>query len=103
MAKEWAKKFYASKAWGRCRAGYIQHVNGLCERCYKQGLHVVGYIVHHKVMLTPSNINNPDITLNWGNLEYLCIDCHNNEHMSKYSNTANGLIFDSNGDLINVQ
>lgn len=24
--------------------------------------------------------NNPEITLNWNNLEALCLECHNREH-----------------------
>ena len=39
-----------------------------------------GYIVHHKVELTPDNINDPDVTLNMANLLYLCQDCHNKIH-----------------------
>ena len=75
MAKEWAKGFYKSKAWLECRAAYIKHVLGLCERCG-----VPGYIVHHKEELNPNNINDPYITLSWDNLEYLCLDCHNKHH-----------------------
>lgn len=33
MAKEFAKSFYKSKAWKRCRAMYAASVGGLCERC----------------------------------------------------------------------
>ena len=75
MAKEWAKAFYKSKEWKECRAAYIQSVNGLCERCLKKGIVNPGYIVHHKIHLTPENINNSEITLNWDNLEYVCKEC----------------------------
>ena len=56
----------------------------MCERCLARGLIVVGtkqqpLEVHHKIPLTPENINNPDITLNWDNLELLCKDCHETE------------------------
>ena len=56
----------------------------MCERCYKKGLVVVGtkehpLEVHHKEPLTPENINDPAITLNWDNLELLCKDCHETE------------------------
>lgn len=93
MAKEFAKKFYASKAWQKCRAAYIASVFGLCERCGRPG-----YIVHHKVTLTPNNINDPDITLNFERLEYLCHDCHNREHGGAV--TTEGLRFDSDGNLV---
>ena len=32
--------------------------------------------VHHKIHLTPENINRPEIALNWTNLIALCKDCH---------------------------
>lgn len=72
MAQAWAKAFYNSKAWQECRDGYIKSVFGLCEKCGKPG-----YIVHHKERLTPWNINDPDVTLNWSKLQYLCLKCHN--------------------------
>jgi 5-methylcytosine-specific restriction enzyme A len=95
MAKDYAKRFYNSKAWKECRAGYINHVHGLCERCSSPGK-----IVHHKEYITPENINDPLITLNWSNLEYVCQDCHNREHMELYSPVREGLFFDSDGNLI---
>ena len=97
--KEWAKSFYKSKAWRDCREGYIQSVHGLCERCLEKDKHVPGKIVHHKEILTPENINNPDITLNWDYLELLCQDCHNKEHHST-DVTAEGLCFNEHGELV---
>lgn len=80
IMKDYAKTFYKSAAWLHCRDGYIKSVGGLCERCLSKGLIVPGYIVHHKCYLTPNNILDPDVSLNWNNLEYLCHDCHNKEH-----------------------
>lgn len=98
MAKQWAKKLYNSKAWKECRASYIESVYGLCERCS-----TAGYIVHHKIVLTPKNINDPWITLNHAVLEYLCLDCHNHEHMGTAEPiTAQGTVFDSQGNLIQI-
>lgn len=97
MAKEWAKAFYKSKVWQQCREGYIASVFGLCERCQRPG-----YIVHHKELLTPQNINDPEVTLNWEKLEYLCQDCHNKEHFSNDKSVREGLKFDHNGNLIEV-
>ena len=95
MAKEWAKSFYKGKAWIECRRGYIQSVHGLCERCQAPGL-----IVHHKIVLNPANINDPYVSLNWDNLEYLCQTCHNREHHGEeHAVTREGLRFDSNGDI----
>lgn len=92
--KPWARKFYNSKAWKDCRNGYFKSKYGLCERCAAPGK-----IVHHTVYLTPENINNPMISLNWKLLELLCQDCHNNEHHSTGA-TAAGLYFDAEGNLI---
>lgn len=74
--KTWAEQFYKGTAWGKCRAAYIAERvlvdGGLCEDC-KENL---GYIVHHKIILTPDNITDPDIALNHKNLAYVCKDCH---------------------------
>lgn len=98
MAKEFSKKFYRSKEWIKCRESYIKSVYGLCERCGKPG-----YILHHKKELTPKNINNPSITLGWDNLEYVCFECHNEEHKfgrKKKSYTRKDLVFNKNGELV---
>lgn len=94
MAKDYAKSFYNSKAWKDCRDGYIKHVLGLCERCKEPG-----YIVHHKVHITEENIGNPDITLNWDNLRYLCLECHNIEH-AENNPVREDLMFTADGQLI---
>lgn len=75
-----ARDFYRSHAWRRCRDAYAASVSGLCERCLKRGLIVAGDEVHHKIRLAPENINNPEIALNWENLELLCKSCHDDEH-----------------------
>lgn len=79
--KEWAREFYLSPAWRACRDAYAASVGGLCERHYARGEYVAGVIVHHKVHLTPANINDPSVTLNWDNLELVCRDCHAIEHL----------------------
>lgn len=100
MAKEFAKKFYKSKAWQCCRTDFINkrimYDGGLCERCHDR----TGYIVHHKTMLTPLNINNPDITLNHCNLEYVCKLCHDDEHYRDMHHIEEGVKFDSSGQII---
>ena len=89
-------KFYKTAAWKKCRAGYIKSVGGLCERCLAKGLIVPGYIVHHKIELTPENVGDPAISLSYDNLEYLCQDCHNKEHFSenvkRYLIKSNGTV-----------
>lgn len=96
MAREFSKSFYNSKEWKRTREAYIKSKFGMCERCSKPN----SKQVHHKVWLDETNINNPDITLSFDNLELLCDTCHQKEHHEKYSATEWGLEFDENGDLI---
>jgi 5-methylcytosine-specific restriction endonuclease McrA len=103
MAKSYAKTFYKSKAWQKCRQAYIQDRilcdGGLCMRCKDK----TGYAVHHIQHITPQNINNPDITLNHNNLEYLCKECHDLEpqHWKDSKQRARTLCyFDDNGNAI---
>ena len=96
MAREFAKPFYNSGAWRRCRAAFIAERvaidGGLCQRCGQE----LGYIVHHKIWLTPENIDNPDITLNHKNLEYVGLVCHNKieegEEAPRYRFTPEGQV-----------
>jgi len=101
MAKEFAKSLYQSTAWISTRNAYFKSKQGLCERCLKQNKIVVGEIVHHKEYITPQNINNPDITLNWNNLELVCRECHKKEHDGNLQSISEGLIFNENGDIVN--
>ena len=52
MAQEWAKTFYRSKRWLKCRDAYIKVKiladGGLCGECRGRP----GYIVHHRKPLT---------------------------------------------------
>jgi 5-methylcytosine-specific restriction endonuclease McrA len=95
MAKEWAKHFYNSTRWQAVREAYYTSQHGLCERCNNPG-----EIVHHKIYITPGNIHDPNITVNWNNLELLCRECHKKEHDGNLRATEEGLIFDENGDVI---
>lgn len=92
--KEWARWFYTSKAWRKCRKSFLEDKHYICERC--GGAANTG---HHKEYLTPKNIHDPIITLNHDNLEALCPDCHSMEHKGG-SCIVNGLLFDDDGDLI---
>ena len=78
--KRFARQLYWSRPWAICRKRYAESVGGLCERCYAEGRITPGVHVHHKIRLTPENISNPEITLNWKNLELLCEECHQKEH-----------------------
>lgn len=92
----WAKRFYSSYLWVQCRKGYAKSVGGLCERCLKKGIYSPGEEVHHKVRLTAENVSDPDIALNWDNLELLCTQCHIEEH---YTNRRRWKI-DKDGALL---
>ena len=83
MAREFAKAFYKSKIWQNCRNDYSKSVNHLCEECLRKGLIVPGEIVHHIIELTPQNIHDTSITLDWNNLELVCRDCHGKKHGNK--------------------
>ena len=91
-------RFYKSKAWRDCRDGYFKSRHGLCERCLKKNLISVGKIVHHKIYLDATNYKNPEVSLNWDNLELLCQDCHNKEHHG--SSKEKRYSFDKNGNIV---
>lgn len=95
MAKDFARAFYASAKWKRTQAAVMRAYCYQCQRCGKPAK-----IVHHKTWLTPDNINDPNITLNWDNLEPLCQDCHNAEHQQNGGDTVDGLRFDADGRLV---
>lgn len=81
--KEYAERFYKSKQWQACRLAYIKSVGGLCENCLRKGYVVAGEIVHHKVHISPQNIESPETTLSFDNLELLCRDCHAAQHTTR--------------------
>ena len=94
-----AKRFYNSSQWRKCRASYISTVpGGLCEHCQDS----MGYIVDHITEINMHNINDPNITLNHDNLQYLCLQCHNTKTFRKHSSLRDGFIFNSDGDLVPV-
>jgi len=103
MAREFNAPFYKSTKWKKCRASFIKERQGIdggmCMRCRK----APGYIVHHKIYLTPENIDNPDISLSHSNLEYLCLNCHNKEHEGREE--VEGMVhvtFNAKGETIPV-
>jgi len=96
MARKFAKSFYNSKAWKDCQSAYKTFKFGICERCGR----AEGTEVHHKIMLNESNINDPNIALNFNNLELLCKTCHAQHHNRKYGFTRDDVMFDEFGDLV---
>ena len=59
--------------------------------------------MHHKTYIDSENINDPTVTLNHSNLEYLCQTCHNREHHEQHSPVRYGMAFDNDGNLINLE
>ena len=96
MAQDYANVFYKSQAWQKTRAAYMASQHYVCERCGG-----VARIVHHRTYITAQNIGDVHITLDWANLEALCMDCHNAEHLGG-AVCAEGLRFDSSGNLVQV-
>lgn len=97
MAREFSKAFYKSSAWIKCRKAFLS-VHPYCNRCEQAGRITPAEHVHHKIWLSPKNIHDPYITLNWDNLEALCHDCHTKEHLGK-PQVEDGLYFDLYGNL----
>lgn len=78
------EQFYTSWKWRKCKKAFAKSKGNLCERCLKRGKINPGtkekpLEAHHKIPLTDENINDPNITLNWDNLELLCKQCHDEE------------------------
>ena len=81
--REFAKGFYKSQAWKKCREAYAKSRRGLCEQCLERGLYRPGEIVHHKVHVEPDTISDPRVLLDWGNLQLVCRECHAELHGAK--------------------
>ena len=117
MPKPFAKKFYKSEAWQLARAAYIgERVRidgGLCERCGHES-DKPGEELHHITPLTPNNINDYNVSLNSGNFQWLCKDCHFIVHreiilkeferarMAKKHILHNGCYFNDEGELVKM-
>ena len=90
MAREFAKGFYHSVAWKHARAAYMALPvtaqdgricpPGMCERCFSRGQLKPAEIVHHRVHLTPANVRDRAIALDFSNLMRVCRDCHAELH-----------------------
>lgn len=97
MAKEFAKQFYNSAIWIRTSKAYAASKFFICEKCGKSATR---YIVHHKIQLTPENIRDPAVALDWKNLQLVCLRCHNAIHKARPGRTV---IFSSDGQVIGVE
>ena len=85
-AEQFALRFYSSEAWKKCRSEFKKSKGKLCE-C-------------HKIKLTQENINDPEITLNWDNLELLCQQCHIERHADEDRQNTGRWKIGENGEVI---
>ena len=94
------RAFYDSAAWRKCSKAFLESKMYICERCGQPAT-----AAHHKIYLTPENIQNSRIALSWDNLEALCAECHNKEHNRFQSNAtdASQAVFDRNGNMLGVK
>lgn len=107
MSKSFAQAFYHSAAWKKTRAYILMRDRYKCVRCSNPAEEV-----HHKIRLSPENINDITVTLNPSNLESLCGECHKKEHEAErinatlkgegksYGDCREGFHFDKNGLLV---
>lgn len=97
MAKDFSRKFYNTQAWIKTAKAYKQSKFGLCEKCGQPGEEV-----HHIIALTPDNINDPNISLNWDNLMLLCRSCHELIE-EKAKATISGIRFNEFGQVEEIE
>lgn len=106
MARDFATDFYHSPAWKRTRDSYMRLGQGLCEPCLRKGRYTPAAIVHHKVHLSPQNINDPKITLDYANLERVCRECHADKHPEIYGESRlrkPRCAFDEDGNVVPLE
>jgi hypothetical protein len=92
------EKFYHSAKWKRCREAFIAYKHGICDICGKRG-----YLVHHIIELDDSNVDDPNVSLSFSNLQLLCVKCHNVVHGDidhGMKNKPTVCLFDNNGNVV---
>ena len=77
------ERFYTTTAWRKCRASVLAEHGGLCQVCLSKGLIEPAVHVHHRVPITPENLDDPRITLDRSNLMALCEECHAEQHRTR--------------------
>jgi 5-methylcytosine-specific restriction endonuclease McrA len=79
--RAWQQRFYNSKTWKELRHEVRRENRMICSCCHKliRGKSIVDHIKE----ITPDNKDDENITLYKGNLQLLCIECHNNKTFSE--------------------
>jgi len=98
MARDFSSGFYNTPAWRNCRESYLKSVGYKCEDCLAKGIETPAVIVHHIINLSPDNINDPSVTLNFDNLKAVCRKCHADNHINHIN--ARRYFFGENGEII---
>lgn len=95
MAKSFSDKFYHSKIWKDTRKQILRRDQYTCQQCWGRAEEV-----HHKIELTPENIDDVNVTLNPDNLVSLCHDCHTKITKGYTGDVREGFIFDDEGNVV---
>lgn len=74
------KSFYASEKWQRFRMVIISERGLRCEYCGEIVTRPRELTLHHKIELTPENVNDYNISLNPDNIQVVHHKCHNKIH-----------------------
>ncbi len=90
--------FYKTQRWQKLRQRVIDNAGGICEICIKGK----GNIAHHKIWVTAKNINDPKIVWSIDNLQCVCESCHYKIHFGEVKSVCDGLMFDDDGNLIEI-
>lgn len=90
-------EIYHTQRWRKLRQAYYGSQYGICEWCEGPGK-----IVDHIEPITKDNLNDPDITHGWDNLQLLCQSCHNKKTFQKENPIREGFGFDPEGNLIQI-
>ncbi|KYG90004.1 HNH endonuclease [[Bacillus] sp. KCTC 13219] len=77
-------KFYKSREWRALRKKAIERDNAECQHCKELGRVTTRNTINERGKRTKMDVNHikpvkthPHLALTLGNLEYLCVDCHN--------------------------
>lgn len=104
-----AHRFYHSKSWQDVRAFVMNRAHGLCERCLENGEVKPADVVHHRIPLSPANMDDPKIALDPENLIALCDECHTEVHQRLGIGALNGrseekprVGFDKEGNVVRL-
>lgn len=79
IAKNNLHDFYSSGEWQALAARAREEQHNECQRCKKRGWYAPCEAVHHRKRVKEQ----PELALEIRNLECLCRDCHEEEHVTK--------------------